>query len=71
MSKWKVSEMDSKSNSYIRPKVQPITAGSKAGLQLKRLGMSDTGIRQLSSGQPVNNKNDQAIIARIISEALG
>ena len=51
-------------------KYNPISTNSKVAQSLKRLGMSDAGIRQLSSGQPILSKNDQEIVARIVVEAL-
>ena len=51
-------------------KIRPISTSSKAGQSLKKLGMSDAGIRQLSSGQPILNKKDQEIVAYIVVEAM-
>ena len=47
------------------------TAVGRATARLKELGMSDSGIHQLSFGQTISDKNDRAIIAHIVAEALG
>ena len=51
-------------------KINPISPNSKVAQSLKKLGMSDNGIRLLSSGQPILSKNDRKIVARIVVEAL-
>lgn len=51
--------------------LSPIFLGSRTGRRLKELGMSDAGIRQLSAGQPILNKNDLKIVNRIVVGAIG
>ncbi len=68
--KWKAFEMDGKSNSVAAGGAKSIASNGRVRQQLKSFGMSEIGIRQLSASQPVTNKNDQAIVARIVSQAL-
>ena len=75
MAKWKLPALDGIGNpakfKFDKFKMGSLSPVGKVGQQLKKLGMTDTGIRQLSAGQSITDKNDQAIVASIVTQALG